>query len=145
MRKFQNDENFSSQFSLFCPYAKNLSLFSKHPVLYIYTHIYTYTYTECPASFSNRPQEGRWDRNKHKSPLPFSDINNNRDINVCNCTNESVPIETVRSLEVSPTHFFKYRLRRQRVEKVREEAHHCLTMLRAAGAFLSAFLSAHSH
>jgi len=67
--------------------------------IYIYTHIYTYTYTEYPASFSNRPQEGRWDRNKHKSPLPFNDINNNRDINVCN-TNESAPIETVRSLEV---------------------------------------------
>ena len=32
-------EDFSSQFSPFCPYAKDLSLFSKHPV---YIHIYIY-------------------------------------------------------------------------------------------------------
>ena len=41
-------------------------------------------------NYSNRPQESRWNRNKHKSPVSFNDIrNNNRDINVCNCTNES--------------------------------------------------------
>ena len=59
--------------------------------LYLY-YIYT-TFYICigriqgvPRDFSNHPQESRWNRNKHKSSLPFSDIcNNNRDINVCNC------------------------------------------------------------
>ena len=36
--------------------------------------------------FSNRPQKSRWNRKKHKSLLPY----------VCNCINESAPIETLR-------------------------------------------------
>jgi len=44
------------------------------------TYIYIYI-QGVPRNFSNCPQEGRWDRNKHKSLLPFSDIYN-RDINV---------------------------------------------------------------